>query len=74
MNVIWWFAGLFATIYGIKIIFKFMSKVYKRLTDEEKIDDFLDNAESKMDKTAEQVAGYFKKKKKEKERPIVTIR
>lgn len=74
MNVVWWFAGLFATVYAIKILFKFMHKVYKRLTDEDRIDTMLDKAEEGMDHAADKVAGYWKRKKAEKERPIVTIR
>lgn len=73
MEVMLWFAGMFATFYGIKIIFKFMSKVYKRLTCEEGgIDGFLDNAEQKMNQTADKVANKLKKKKEN--RPVVTIR
>ena len=75
METLWWFAGLFATFYGIKIIFMFMSKVCKRLTCKQGgIDNFLDGAERKMDDAADEVVGYFKRKKRSKEQPIVTIR
>lgn len=74
MEVLWWFAGLFATFYGIKIILAFMSKVYKRLTCKEGgIDNFLDGAEQKMDHAADRVVGYWKTKKGSKEKPIVEI-
>lgn len=77
MNIILWFATVFATFYGIKIVFRFIKRVYKRLGDEERIDSILDGAEERLDQAADNVAGYFKKRrksKKEDERPIVTIR
>lgn len=76
MNVIWWFAGLFATFYGVKIVFRFFKRVYQRLGNEDRIDSILDGAEEKLDQAADNVAGYWKKKKKQRkeEQPIITIR
>ena len=75
METVLWFAGLFGTFYAVKLIFVFMSKVYKRLTCKEgKIDNFIDSAEQRMDDAADEVVGYFKRKKRSKEQPIVTIR
>ncbi len=74
MDVLLWFAGVICVFYGIKIVFKFMQRVYKRLTcNEGGIDSFLDGAEQKMYTAADRVAEKIKNRK-EKNKPIVTIR
>lgn len=77
-NVIWWFVGLILTINIVKLLFKFIHKVFKRLGSDCAIDGLLDRAEDSMDNAADRVAGYFKEKKSRRktkeEQPIVTIR
>ena len=70
MQTIFWFAGVLATWYGLKFVFM----VFKRLGSKNTINDILDRAEDRMADGADQVAGYFKKKKVKKEQPVVTIR
>ena len=76
-NVVWWFVGLVVSIQAMRLLFKFINKVFKRLGSDRNIDSMLDRAEDSMDNAADKVAGYFKerkRKKQEEERPIVTIR
>lgn len=76
-NVVWWFVGLVVSIQAMRLLFKFINKVFKRLGSDRNIDSMLDRAEDSMDNAADKVAGYFKEKKRrkqEEERPIVTIR
>lgn len=70
MQTILWFAGVLATWYGLKFVFM----VFKRLGSKNTINDILDRAEDRMADGADQVAGYFKRKGKKKEQPVVTIR
>jgi len=70
MQTILWFAGVLATWYGLKFVFM----VFKRLGSKNTINDILDRAEDKMAEGADEVAGYFKRKGKKKEQPVVTIR
>ena len=73
METILWFAGVLATWYGLKFVFM----VFKRLGSKNTINDLLDRAEDSMANAADSVAGYCKKtrrRKKEQEQPIVTIR
>ena len=70
MQTIFWFAGVLATWYGLKFVFM----VFKRLGSKNTINDILDRAEDRMADGADQVAGYFKRKGKKKEQPVVTIR
>ena len=67
------FAGVCVVILGLKFVWK----VFQRVGSKTSIDGILDKAEDGMDKAADTVVGYFKtkaKKKKDDERPIVTIR
>ena len=77
LQMVAWFAGVMATIYG----FKFVLAVFKRLGSKSTMNDIMDRAEDKMNDAAEKVAGMWKQqktrrkeKKAEAERPIVTIR
>ena len=68
------YAGLCAVWLGMK----FVHRVFKRLGNRTSMDDLIDRAEDGMDDAADRVAGYWKnrktRKRKEEERPIVTIR
>ena len=56
---------------GIKFVFL----VFKRLSSKNAMNDLIDRAEDGLEDAAGKVAGYWKnRKRKEEERPIVTIR
>ena len=76
-DLMWWIIGVVFLFQFMRLVLKFMSKVFKRLGSDANIDDVIDSAEDKMDEAADTVAGYFKekrRKRREKEQPIVTIR
>lgn len=69
------YAGICAVVLGMK----FVHRIFKRLGNRSNTDYLIDRMEDSMDNAADKVAGYFKERKKrrrEKEdnRPIVTIR
>lgn len=73
METIVWLAGVLATLYGIKFVFL----VFKRLGSKNNINSVLDRMEDSMGEAAGKVANGIKNRKarkKEAERPIVTIR
>lgn len=75
MELVLWLAGVMATWTAIKFVFM----VFKRLGNKNSMNDVIDRMEDGMTDAAEKVAGYLKKQKgkrksKEEERPIVTIR
>lgn len=73
MQTILWIAGVLAMWTCIKFIFL----VFKRLGSKNSMNDMLDRMEDSMAEGADKVAGYWKerkKRKKESEKPIVTIR
>lgn len=73
MQTILWIAGVLAMWTAIKFVFL----VFKRLGSKNSMNDLLDRMEDTMVDGADAVAGYFKqkkRKKKESEKPIVTIR
>ena len=73
MEVILWFAGVLAVWTGLKFVFM----VFKRLGSKNTLNDLLDRAEDSMADAADTVAKGWqsrKKRRKEQERPIVTIR
>ena len=73
MQAILWFAGVLAVWTGLKFVFM----VFKRLGSKNSMNDLIDRMEDGMADAADTVAGYCKKqrkRKKEEERPIVTIR
>ena len=77
MKLILTFAGIMAVWTGLKFVFM----VFKRLGSKNSMNDMIDKMEQKMEEGADQVAGYFRsqkkrkaRKKKEDNKPIVTIR
>lgn len=77
MKLILTFAGIMAVWTGLKFVFM----VFKRLGSNNSMNDMIDKMEQKMEEGADQVAGYFRsqkkrkaRKKKEDNKPIVTIR
>lgn len=71
MKLVWWFAGVMATIYGIK----FVIAVFQRLTGKQQINSLIDKANKGIQTTAQKTAEYIKQKREEKDnRPRVTIR
>lgn len=73
MQTILWIAGVLAMWTCIKFVFL----VFKRLGSKNSMNDMLDRMEDSMTEGADKVAGYWKerkKRKKESEKPIVTIR
>lgn len=73
MKTILWFAGVLAMWTGLKFVFM----LFKRLGDKTTLSSVIDKAENKMQDAADGVAGYWNARKefkrKEKERPTVTI-
>lgn len=73
MKLVW----MYVCICAIILALKFVRRVFKRLGDSMTMDDAIDRIENGMDNAADKVAGYFKgrkRKRKEEEKPIVTIR
>ena len=73
METILWFAGLLAMWTGIKFVFM----VFKRLGSKNTMNNIIDRMEDGMAEAADSVAGYCEKRKRRKrdeERPVVTIR
>ena len=71
MQLVWWFAGVLATLAGIKFVFA----VFRKLTSKEQIDNLMQKANDGIHNTSERVAYYIKQRKEEKDnRPRVTIR
>jgi hypothetical protein len=73
METILWFAGVLAMWTGIKFVFM----VFKRLGSKNTMNNLIDRMEDGMAEAADNVAGYYEKRKRRKrdeERPIVTIR
>ena len=73
MNLVWSLIGIMA----IWTCLKFVFLVFKRLGNKNRMNDLIEQMEDKMAEGADTVAGYIKKnrkKPKEEERPIVTIR
>ena len=76
-DLMWWIIGVVFVFNAMRIVLKFMNKVFKRLGSDAAMDYALDKTEDAMDNAANSVAGYLKKQKrrrKEQEQPIVTIR
>ena len=73
MNLVW----SLITIMAVWTALKFVFLVFKRLGNKNAMNDLIDKMEDGMVQGADTVAGYIKKnrkKPKEEERPIVTIR
>lgn len=74
MQTILWFAGVLAVWTGLKFVFM----VFKRLSSKNSMNNLLDRMEDGMADAADTVANGWKnrktRKRKEEERPIVTIR
>ena len=73
MNLVW----SLVTVMAIWTCMKFVFLVFKRLGNKNAMNDLIDKMEDGMVNSADTVAGYIKKnrrKPKEKEQPIVTIR
>jgi len=73
MNLVW----SLITVMAVWTALKFVFLVFKRLGNKNAMNDLIDRMEDGMADGADKVAGYLKKqkgKKKEEERPIVTIR
>lgn len=74
MQTILWFAGVCLVWTGLKFVFM----VFKRLGSKNSMNSLIDKMEDGMAEAADNVAGYYKKKKRsrkeQKEQPIVTIR
>lgn len=70
MQLILTFAGIMAVWTGLKFLFM----VFKRIGSKNSMNNLIDRMEEGMAEGADRVAGYWKNRKKEKEKPIVTIR
>jgi hypothetical protein len=73
MQTILWFAGVLAVWTGLKFVFM----VFKRLGSKNSMNNLIDRMEDSMADAADTVAGYCEKRKRRKrdeERPVVTIR
>jgi len=73
MKLILTLAGFLAVWTGLKFVFL----VFKRLGSKNAMNDLIDRMEDGMVDGADKVAGYWKnrnRKKKDEEKPIVTIR
>lgn len=73
MNLVW----SLITVMAVWTALKFVFLVFKRLGNKNAMNDLIDKMEDGMVQGADTVAGYIKKnrkKSKEEERPIVTIR
>lgn len=76
MQTILWFAGVCLVWTGLKFVFM----VFKRLGSKNSMNYLIDRMEDGMANAADEVAGYYNKRKKNKskkrkeEQPIVTIR
>ena len=73
MNLVW----SLITVMAVWTALKFVFLVFKRLGNKNAMNDLIDRMEDGMADGADKVAGYLNKqkgRKKEEERPIVTIR
>ena len=73
MELVWSIIKIMAIWTGLTFVFE----VFKRLRNKNRMNDLIDKMEDGMSDGADKVVGYFKKskrKEKEKEQPIVTIR
>lgn len=73
MELVWSIIKIMAIWTGLTFVFE----VFKRLRNKNRMNDLIDKMEDGMVNGADTVAGYIKKnrrKPKEKEQPIVTIR
>ena len=64
-------------VYALRLVLRIFKRLFTRLGDPEAIDEQIDKSGNAIDDGVDKVIGYFKNKKrkrKEDEKPIVTIR
>ena len=70
MEIVWWLAGILASLTACKFVFA----VFKRIGSKATLEEVIDRAEEGITNGANKIADKLKKRKEEKhEKPIVTI-
>jgi hypothetical protein len=75
-NLIWWFAGIVATFYGLKFVLEFFKSMFGKESREaimSSIGDSISSTNKKITKAIKKKAAARKQQKEEEKRAIVRV-